>query len=357
MARLISPKYFIILGIALGFVFLTHTSLSAQSKSASSDREIFARDMEYGMRLLGECKESQSRLTASRSDLETFYQKYLENLEAERNADAARGKAQSELEAAESALDVAEKEYESKNKKCERLKRVNPHLNYTNIPECVDAANFLLHVVGGRKETRKKKLKDFAQKGDLHQERILEREGSFSDYIREVYKSLSPGISRLMMGYDKEPGRTPNELKNQLDGHCNKLQSESQQDKERATQITVSLVKDCKFGEADRFVKSLPDYKEKADLAKPISDARKREDDAAKKYEEGRRYYREGQIEERAERISQAGDRYRDAIANFKEARAISKCDIRIQQFDKAIVTLNTALARLATASKPVKPE
>jgi len=154
------------------------------------------------------------------------------------------------------------------------------------------------------------------------------------------------------MGHDYDFRRTPNEWKNKLDALCNKLQSDWEQSTKRAAQITASLVTDCQFNEADRFVKSLPDYKEKADLAKPISDAREREDDAAKKYEEGRKYYREGQIEERAGRIAQAGDRYRDAIAKLQEARAISKCDSRIQQFDKAILTLNVALARLASTQK-----
>jgi len=374
MARLISPKYLVILGIVLGFVFMTLTSLSAQDSRTAvrkwsdlSRREMFASNMKYNLKSLDECIESQSRLAKSKAD--ELYQVYLSHVEKYRKAKAAFDKADSEFKAAERAVEEAQKEYDFKNKECEEKKGKNPQKDYKEIRECADFANFIMNVVGPRRKTLDKRRKDLLLNNNLYEKSSLDIVSSASDYDTEVGKIISPNIGREMeynYGGGLHPRditmrRTPNELKDRLDKVCDEIHLKRKYDIEQAIQITVFLVGGCHFDDADRFVASLPEFGSesfrgyisgKAELAKPISEARKREDDTARKYEEGQKYYRQGQVEEKAGRISEARKLYRSAIANLQEGRAISKCESRIEQFDKAILTLNMALARLASTQK-----
>jgi len=129
--------------------------------------------------------------------------------------------------------------------------------------------------------------------------------------------------------------RTPNELKDRLDKVCDEIHLKRKYDIEQAIQITVFLVGGCHFDDADRFVASLPEFGSesfrgyisgKAELAKPISEARKREDDTARKYEEGQKYYRQGQVEEKAggspRRGSSTGARLRTSRKAARSASA-----------------------------------
>jgi len=373
MARLTSPKYLVILGIVLGFVFLTHTSLSAQdSRTAErkwsdlSHREMFAFNMKYNLKSLDECIESQARLAKSKAD--ELYQVYLSHVDKYRKAKAACVKADSEFKAAERAVEEAQKEYDFKNKECEEKKGKNPQKDYKEIRECVDFANFIMNVVGPRRKTLDKRREDLLLNNNLYEKSSLDIVSSARDYDTEVGKIISRNIGRVMEDNyggglyppDVTMRRTPNELKDRLDKVCDEIRLKRKYDIEQANRITVLLVEDCQFDDADRFVASLPEFagisfdgkSGKTELEKPISAAREREDDAARKYEEGQKYYRPGQVEEKAGRVSQARDLYRNAIAKLQEGRAISKCDSRIQQFDKVILTLNTALARLASAQK-----
>ncbi len=358
-----SPACFILSVALLGFAVLFHSPLSAQGTSAS-ERGRFADQMKANLQNLNACEGHQSSLAASRRDVEESYQIYLERLEAAPKAKAAHEKALSEFSAANLAVEEAEKDYKSREQRCERLLRVNPTADRMKMQDCVDAAYFLRDVVGPRKKSREARRAAASAWEASYRQSVAAADRAAAEYMGRIKKSLNIAGSKYVRL------KPPDEFRKELDDYCRRLRSFAEKDLDQAVQITFLLVKDCRFDEADRFVDILPEFgvrgfdlkiKGKSELARPISEAREREEAARKKYVESNSLYRQGQAAERAGKVSEAGKLYRDATTLLQEGRSMTKCNSRVPQFDKAMKEVDARLARLAggasAAGKPVKPE
>jgi len=383
MTRRIAPRCFVLLSIVLGVIFLTHTSSSGQGTSASREREKFAQEMKGTSQLLKECEDSESRVEKNRNALERVYQVAHEKCDVLRKDYGQKNDGSIEYYAAAWARKEAEEkyrkleaEYNAMLENCKILMR-ETNSDWTEIRECVDAKSFyekvlepfykqVLQVRRGREKTAQERWEREHPKTLRVIEPLIEDcHRAEKAYYEEILKYVHPRLEEEFHLWAVRavgewgpwgvgagtPIGNPDVLRNVINRFCNKVRATAKEDVKRATEITGLLVQDCRFGEADQFVGSLPDplgYDVKSELAKHVAAAKKREDDAATKYRQANDLYRKGQVEERAGKLSEAGGLYRNAIARLQEGRAITKCPGKPELFDKAVEKTNLALARLA---------
>ena len=346
--------------ILLVVILLSHAVSGAQTEGPSAERAQFVYTMKIHLYYLRECEESLPRFTAAWSKVKRSYEDFLAKEEAEQKALADYHRALAEWHDAMRAYGEAEEKYKRLYEKCERSKRVNEGQDWTKLPDCVEAAIFHRDVVEPAGKTSAARHKDEEYEFDrwhAHGEKTRE---AMDEYTYELRHSSSIYIPSLdPKGRSDLP--SPDQFRNKLDQACNNVRAAAKEDVKRAAEITGLLVQDCRFGEADQFVRSLPDplgYDVKSELEKHVAAAKEREDDAATKYRQANDLYRKGQVEERAGKLAQAGDLYRNAIARLQEGRTMTKCPGKPELFDKAIEKTNLALNRLAgRAGAPPKPE
>ena len=394
MRRRISPRCLILLGIILGVCSLTHTSSSAQGTSASRDKEEFAKRMGSHLQLLKECEDSESRVEKNQKELEKAYQVVYEKCDALRKYHGKASEAWREYEVASYARREAEDKYRELEaqynlmlESCRTLMRAT-NSDWAEIRECVDTQSFYEKVLEPfynqvleprrrrAKEADERQLEEGRKESEAQRPLIAACSRAEQAYYEEMSKYVAPIMvyhyrvwaeehafsDGYLFGdgpslpYMRDAGRplpigNPYVVRDVINRSCKKVRATTQEHVKRASEITHLLAQDCRFGEADQFVGSLPDplgYDVKSELARHVAAAKKREDDAATKYRQANDLYRKGQVEERAGKLSEAGGLYRNAITRLQEGRTVTKCPSKPELFDKAVEKTNLALARLA---------
>jgi len=350
MTNRISSPCVIIPSIILGIIFLITPSSYAQN--------VRTWEIERGMKvyplLLKMCKESESRVAnvKNREALDKLYQNYLQKHNLAKKPRADYEKAKSEEQKAWDAFNVAHDKFISMADKCERAKSMNPKADPRNIQDCIDAKSFHEKVVTPRNNTANARSAVCEEKKKILSAHEDASFSAWSAYQTELWKNIE--VPYYLLNWDeyrKIEDAPPDQLRDVVKGVCSRYNSEMQKLIKQVISKTDAYIKACKPGDADTFVRSLPEFPEKKKLQQGIHDARRREEVAQVNYEEGRSLYRQGRTEEMKGNVAQAQDLYRRAIAKMQEGRKSTKCDSRLKQFDKAIGQINSRLAQKGTTN------
>jgi len=304
------------------------------------------------------CEQRKSGFAAARGTIDARYSEYQQSIAPERSAAAEAERARQDHREAARATIQADAEYGHLYEKCtleERSRRVD----WTQIPACVEADNFLWTVVDPRRVTYAARERDLTYMQGRHDAYRRQMEDAQAEYFEELRRRLASDTFDLLRRQIRGES-TPDAWWDALKRHCSQLGAGKDAAIGKARELASRLIRECRFADADRFIAALPEWDDdswrrpgqpqrgKGGLEKLLADARQRESQAANLYEKSRAAYRQGQIDERAGHIARAGSLYRSALADLHEGRSLTRCPGRPESFDNAMVKLEVAMARLA---------
>lgn len=358
MLRNLAARSLLSASLVLSASLLACGPAAAQASASATELQELAR---FVRTLDGErqiCEQRQSGFTAARGSIDDRHRALQEAIAQERSAAADAQKALQEADDALRASNQADAEYDRLYLKCsleERRRRVE----WTQIPECVEADNFFWNVAVPRRETYAPRVKDLAYQEDRRDAYRRRQEEVRSEYFEELRRWLASDLFDLLAKQIRgEP--TPDAFSGALKRHCSQLDAGRDAAIGKAGEVANRLIRDCRFADAGSFIAALPEWDDnrwrqagqplrgKAGLEQLLADARQRESQAASRYEKSRAAYRQGQIDERAGNFARAGSLYRSALADLREGRSLTRCPGKPELFDDATAKLEVAMARLA---------
>lgn len=259
-------------------------------------------------------------------------------------------------EGRDETLDIANKawnEYQNLRKRCESAYKSSgrPMSEYDTrwyeVKECVEEQWFVTRVYDKKLsayllkeneywESRSKDLKAYELSYNASKEYL----GALNQYGLGTGSTMDEFMSA-------DERSTPEAKLREISGRCRNLRVKCGIEGYDPAVRVAAAIKDCRFGDADRFAADMPTGPARAALERNLAEARARAQQVYRIFQEGKELYNRGKAEESSGGFDRARSLYQEALARFGQARDLERCESRLPTIYNALSVVGKRISGL----------